>query len=167
MLGMKGLEYIKKTREYLDYLEVHLKNIEKAFKEFTEKCSELDVIYDDFKFTSLRDAVINHDLSKFSTAEFVQYRQRFYQVKGEDVNEKVLELAWASHYLDNSHHPEYWKFVEPLNIDLAHFVIDLMSMSYVFGGKPYEYYKRNLPRWKIDSDSREYLETIFRCLGKG
>ena len=33
MITLTGFEYIKKTREYLDYLEEHFINIEKAFEE--------------------------------------------------------------------------------------------------------------------------------------
>lgn len=35
---MKALEYIEQTRSYLDYLEEHILNVQKAWKLLQEKC---------------------------------------------------------------------------------------------------------------------------------
>jgi len=35
------LERIKKTREYLDYIEEHYMNVQKAWKELQQKCKEM------------------------------------------------------------------------------------------------------------------------------
>jgi len=42
---MEAYEYIKKTREYLDYLEDHIKNVEKAWEILQEKCKNKNFIY--------------------------------------------------------------------------------------------------------------------------
>ena len=43
-------EIIQKTREYLDYLEEHYNNVQKAWKIIQDKCKDMPFIYDDFQF---------------------------------------------------------------------------------------------------------------------
>ena len=38
-------ETIKKTREYLDYIEEHYLNVQKAFKEIETKCKRMRFIW--------------------------------------------------------------------------------------------------------------------------
>ena len=68
---MKILEEIKRTREYLDYIEEHILNVEKAWEEVRTKCKDMRFIWDDFYFWNIDAAVKTHDLSNLSENEFI------------------------------------------------------------------------------------------------
>lgn len=71
-------EKIFKTREYLDYFERHYNNVQKAWKVIQEKCgNDFRFMYDDYVWNCINEDVINHDMSKLSENEFIQYRQFF------------------------------------------------------------------------------------------
>lgn len=88
---MKALEYIQKTREYLDYLERHIRNVQKAWEEIQDKCKDEYFVYDDMYWRALNDDICSHDLSKFSSHEFTQYRANFYPVESEIGSDQVKE----------------------------------------------------------------------------
>jgi len=77
------IEKIKKFREYLDYIERHYNNVQKAWELIQEKCKDFNFIYDDNLFFELDGDIKNHDLSKLSSNEFTQYRQFFFPCEGE------------------------------------------------------------------------------------
>ncbi len=45
---MQALDLIGKTREYLDYLEEHILNVDRAWKEIQKSCKHMKFIYDDY-----------------------------------------------------------------------------------------------------------------------
>lgn len=96
---MNTLEIIQKTREYLDYLEDHINNVNRAWQELQDKCKDMRFIYDDYVYFSIGDAVVNHDMSKLSKEEFIQYRIEFFP--SDDENKKLqyseFDLAWENH----------------------------------------------------------------------
>lgn len=57
---------IAKFREYLDYVERHYDNVQKAWSVIQEKCKDMKFIYDDSVFWSLDAAIKKHDESKLS-----------------------------------------------------------------------------------------------------
>ncbi len=166
---MKGLELVKKTREYTDYIEEHLNNVWKAFKEIEKKCQHMTVMTDDSRYWALRQSVEDHDISKFSTEEFVQYRDSFFPLDGEE--KKPLGDAWEHHKKSNDHHWQNWtqyKGNHPhyQEICCTHMVIDWLAMSYKFNDTPRNYYEKNkdeieLPEWAV-----RYIYEIFDALKK-
>ena len=46
-------ETIQKFRKYLDYIEEHYNNVQKAWKLLQEKCKSMNFIYDDHLFFTL------------------------------------------------------------------------------------------------------------------
>ena len=48
---MEIFEQIKKTREYLAYIENHALNVQKAWTEIVAKCKDMRFVYDDFLTT--------------------------------------------------------------------------------------------------------------------
>jgi len=158
------IEKIKATRLYLDYLEEHYYNVQKAWKELQYKCSDMYFIYDDYLYNIIDSHVKNHDDSKLSKEELVQYRERFYPVNsneegGLDNSDKEIHEnfnnAWKHHKELNPHHWENWATQE-LNkgycshygwqINCVHMIIDWMSMGYKFGDTAQEYYEKNCDR---------------------
>ena len=142
---MKALETIQKTREYLDYLEEHIKNVEKAWEVFQEKCTK-EFLTDDFHWACLNNAIINHDLSKLDKEEFTDYRKQFYPVEGEEGFEATG--AWIHHIAKNNHHWQNWTLYEGEEpnykyLCLIHMIVDWMAMGYKFNDTPREYYEKN------------------------
>ena len=83
-------ELIQKTREYLDYVERHYNNVQKAWAELNEKCKGkgFNWLYDDFIWNNINENIKHHDESKLSRYEFVQYRQFFYPTSYEQKDKK-------------------------------------------------------------------------------
>lgn len=154
-------EKIQKFREYLDYIERHYDNVQKAWNLIYNKC------YDGgFKFMSdpvmleiINKDVINHDLSKLSEEEFTQYRQNFFPIDGELKDKSKFNSAWDHHRENNLHHWQnwtekcdghnwYWETILITNI------IDWVAMGFEFNNTAKEYYEKNkdiitLPKWAI------------------
>ena len=161
-LNIKGLDRINKTQEYLNYLQNHLLNIQKAFYLVEEKCHDLFFIYDDFKFVCLQIEVENHDLSKFSPEEFCYYRQKYFPTTNEKLSAKKIdedfEIAWQHHLKYNDHHWETWTsklgnnphvYNEYQQICCVHMVIDWIAMGMYFNNTALEYYEKNKAYIKI------------------
>ena len=169
-LNVKGFEYINKTREYLDYLETHLSNVALAFEEVSKACDGMVWVGDDASWFGIRKEIEEHDLSKFSKYEFVQYRQKFFPVKDEVAFKKNWNKAWKHHLLCNNHH---WQSIRyNVNLtgqtehDIVHMVIDWTAMSYEFGGSAESYYEKNKDTIKIQSKFEPFLYEIFDRIKK-
>jgi len=155
---MKGIAYIQSSRDYLDYIEEHLLNIEQSWKVLNKRCKDMRFIYDDFYHAIIEAMIDEHDLSKFSQHEFVQYRDKFFPVGAED-NEGFSQ-AWGHHKTHNPHHWENWtvgQFYNPNEWEChcVCMVVDWMAMGLKFGDTAQDYYEKNrgninLPRHGVD-----------------
>lgn len=147
------------TMEYLNYIHEHRMNVEKAWQEVQEKCSDMDFITNESTFEIICNNIKQHDLSKYSEHEFVQYRQYFNPIEGAVKDSELFDKAWKHHYENNPHHWEYWtnkmwgNSSEEL-IATVEMICDWQAMSYKFGNSAKDYFKENLYRiemsdWKI------------------
>lgn len=170
---MKALEIIHKTREYLDYVERHINNVYKAWEEVMSAAKSFSINYDDFRYFKLLEEVTNHDISKLSKEEFVQYRRCFYPTDSEKkaVQIPVLGEAWEHHKKENSHHWENWasedKVVSSpydLEIHCTHMVIDWLAMSYEVGDTPRSYYENNKDKIKLPEWAVKYIMELFEAI---
>ncbi len=172
---MEALEKISKIREYLDYLEKHIKNVEKAWEEVKVKLKEFPQIWDDYQYFSLDEAIKRHDISKVSKEEFIQYADFFYPCDStlEDAKERIateFNTAWQNHIKMNEHHWENWttsKYRDNPYFDgvsMVHMVVDWLAMSYEFGDTPRQYYEANKEKIKIPETCEDLLERIFIAL---
>jgi len=166
---MKAMEYIVRTREYLDYLEEHILNVQRAWNEIQEKCKDMAFISDDFTFFTLDKEIKDHDLSKFSEEEFVQYRKAFYPIN--KAPKGVLDSAWEHHKNNNPHHWENWTqktgVADIIWIpNCVHMIVDWLAMSYKFGDSPKEYYESNTDTIKIPDFAIKFMYQIFERLEK-
>lgn len=93
------LEQIQKFRAYLDYIERHYNNVQKAWKELNDKCQNkgFNFISDDSIWFEIDTNVKKHDLSKLSVNEFTQYRQFFFPVNTETKNNAESAPMGAAH----------------------------------------------------------------------
>lgn len=165
-------EKIVKFREYLDYVERHYDNVQKAWIVIQDKCKNMQFIYDDSIFWCFDSAIKKHDESKLSEEEFFAYRNYFYPVSGEVKNKKAFNESWEHHWKNNDHHWQNWtaQYGDTHNLSselcLVHNIIDWMAMGYEFGDTAQEYYESNkdkihLPEWAIKT-----MYDIFENLKK-
>ena len=149
------LAQISKTREYLDYIEEHYTNVQTAWETIKAACSDMEFMHDSSILDILNKEIREHDLSKLSKEEFVQYRQVFFPTDSESYE---LTDAWEHHKANNRHHWETWTAdmdIENhvrLTCDLIHNIVDWTAMSIKFGNAAREYYEKNkikFPKWAI------------------
>lgn len=157
---MKGQDYIDATRKYLDYVEEHLENVRLAFDEVSRACDGMWWVGDDCSWHNLRAEVECHDLSKFSTEEFTQYRDWFYPVCEEDKKNCGMAAAWENHKQTNHHHHE----TATTYCDMVHMVIDWTAMGYKFGDTAQSYYEKNAYKIKLTETMRRDMYEIFERL---
>jgi hypothetical protein len=162
---VKGYEYIKRTREYLDYLEEHLSNVQKAWEILKSKCEDMRFILDDYVYQTLDNEIYNHDLSKFSEFEFVQYREAFFQ-GATAFTPLSLDRAWEHHKENNPHHWENWtkqEYVSPYEweINCVHMIIDWMAMGFKFNDTAQIYYEKNKDKIILPDYAITFIYEIF------
>ena len=153
-------EKLQKFREYIDYIERHYDNIQKAWKLIQDKCKgkSFKFLYDDFLWHTINADVINHDESKLSEHEFTQYRSYFFPTVEETKNKGEFKKAWNHHKENNLHHWQTWttKHADSIHAEalLVMNVIDWVAMGFEFNDTAKEYYEKNkesiiLPDWSI------------------
>lgn len=164
---MEIMDQIIKTREYLDYIENHIFNVQKAWNAMKEKCRDMRFIYDDLFYHTLNNEIERHDLSKLSEGEFVQYRKSFYPTESELKYD--IKDAWEHHIKHNTHHWENWTLntnctIHPddWEIDCAHMVCDWMAMGYRFGDTARQYYENNKEKIKLPEIAIPFIYEIFK-----
>lgn len=164
------LEIIKKTREYIDYIEEHYLNVQKAWEIIQDKCKGMRFLQDDFVFFGLDTAVKKHDISKFTKEEFIPYRDKFFPVEGIVVNSKSFELAWEHHKEKNDHHWQTWtELVKDettlaatyADIYIVHMIVDWVAMGMKFGDTAEQYYETNKDNINIPKKYEKFMYEIF------
>jgi len=151
---------IQKFREYLDYIEEHYDNVQKAWKLINDKCpnDEFRFISDDFVWGIINAEVKGHDLSKLSAEEFTQYRQYFFPVENEHKNKEMFKAAWEHHKDRNDHHWQTWTKKQPDNpyadAYLVMNIVDWVAMGFKFNDTAKDYYEKNkesieMPDWAV------------------
>ena len=168
------IEQIQKFREYLDYIEEHYNNVQKAWKLLQDKCKGMQFISDDAWFFELDAQIKQHDLSKLSAEEFTQYRQFFFSTANEEKNKELFKVAWEHHKINNDHHWQTWnsdrKWIvggisqTQKEMCLIHNIVDWVAMGFKFDDTAKAYYEKNkeeinLPKWAID-----YMYEIFELI---
>lgn len=162
-------EKIQKFREYLDYVERHYDNVQKAWDLINEKCKNkgFSFIYDDCKWWTIDDEVKNHDLSKLSMEEFTQYRQFFYPTKDEVKDKKLFLSAWEHHKENNVHHWQNWTVKHKGFADDVFMVmnlIDWIAMGFEFGDTARDYYEKNKKDIELPEYAIKVMYEIFDCI---
>jgi len=167
VLCMEGYKHIDKIREYCDYVENHLINVNKAFNELEKACNGKHYWFSDYAgYMEMSEEVRMHDVSKFSKQEFIPYVNAFYPID-EDSRVKLGDDAWNHHKTYNEHHYEhvYWIDREGkqglVERHLLHLVIDWTAMSYVFGGTAESYYEKIKDEIDMHQEDRDFIVKVF------
>lgn len=95
-----------KEEEYLDYINTHKANVEKAW----DIIKEFDNPYIQNNLYDLDRNIKDHDNSKYDDEEFEYYRKKYFPINDDEANEvmdKIQDIFWL-HYSKNPHHWEYW-----------------------------------------------------------
>lgn len=185
-MEMKGLKKIQVIRAYCDYVEEHLNNVKKAWGILQKALKHENVIYDDHLFWTTQAMIEDHDLSKMSMHEFIQYAEWFHGEYGQKYDiwqdggegeaahkdvRNVFFAAWEHHKKRNLHHWESWpdtpeQFPNHHACHVVCMVADWMAMGMKFGDTAEQYYEAHINEIKIPVWSRDYVERIFRALRK-
>ena len=167
------LQVIQKQREYLDYIERHYRNVQRAWQIVQERCKDMPLIANDASFHALDDAIRRHDFSKLSPEEFEPYRRQFYPTPHEDGGlNRPFKAAWEHHQKHNAHHWQNWTratYAPPRGwIDpCLHMIIDWIAMAYELGGTARTYFEENKEKIPIPWYAMDFMNEIFdRVYGK-
>lgn len=143
---------------YKEYVNNHIRFVQKAFNYKDHMiaryfCKAFGIKLEDSFISKMIPIIQDHDMSKFSDEEFSAYAAKFYPCnddKGfEDSIKEEFEKAWKHHYMNNSHHPEwyYYRFGKKTsnysikNQDIIEMVCDWCAMSMNFKQSLYLWWK--------------------------
>lgn len=118
----ESIEKNKKQKEYLDYINKHILNVQRIYVKFFLPLLEKDNLSTFLSDQEIKEAinrasvsVADHDLSKYGDEEFDGYREKYYPTATEradpDYEQKSKERfqkAWDHHSKTNWHHQNYW-----------------------------------------------------------
>lgn len=108
--------------EYMNYIRDHKMRVNACYRE------NLDIFYSIFPDVYKNPDIVikllinldNHDNSKTSLEEFKPYADKFFPIKGENINNMDQEFnrAWLHHIHHNPHHPEHWILYDRMHTDI-------------------------------------------------
>lgn len=155
----------QKRNEYKEYIDEHISNVWKAWKQVTEIFKDEEFVTDIDINKTITKNILNHDISKYSFEEFEPYRMRFFSIieDEKDNNSKVFDEAWKHHYTYNQHHWNYWVRSDDIVVamDLIYIIemiCDWIAMGYKFKNTAYDYYYKNKDNIKLHDDTRLIVE---------
>lgn len=167
-------ELLEKTAEYMNYLAQHKENIRKAWIELSQALAGIDLFERPEIQNNMEWRIRSHDDSKMSEEEFLPYRQHFFPIADEVINEQDFQRAWKSHYRHNDHHWQYWiddygNFNSYYDVDAKicaylEMVCDWQAMGYVKGDSAPAYYKAHKDEIKLDPHWQPFVEEILGLL---
>ena len=165
--GGHDTELSKREAEYYNVVGTHRNNVVKAYEMIVKDPKSQIVIEGipvyNYDTPSLEDAIKNHDMSKYSDAEFYAYRkwhnptshEKFLMETDDDYRlaaEAAYEEAWDHHKRNNDHHPEWWCYdengnsVEPIDMTIEailHMICDWQSCDMTYGGNIHDWWAKN------------------------
>lgn len=167
----KNLRGFSKEQEYLNYIDTHKLNVQKAFEKYGKLlCKNLSESIDIF---DLELIIKEHDESKKSHNEFHGYRQWFYPRDGEKKDEAIFKNAWFHHLRNNSHHPEYWTYIDddfriqiiPMEpIDIAEMILDWASFEFAGKGSVYDFWIKNKDKKPLHPDTKIIVNKLINII---
>ena len=188
----KDDQYITKCNEYMVYIDEHKTKVITAYNMYFKDrlYNILSNFMRDITTTEcavyekmLADAVQNHDMSKYSDAEFNAYRIKYYPTNYEkelikenqeksELVEEMFKDAWRHHYTVNKHHPRFfiWNKItddgfkllqEPLQSPQDMDIISIMEMICDWSAMSKEY---NYLGWWLNPEERrdEHEEMSYK-----
>lgn len=146
----------QKEKEYKNYVDEHISNVNIAWKEMNNSSSVMEYIrsicssFDEYQLIvqQLDIAISNHDISKYGIDEWEAYRKNYYPVDQQEMENNKLEYdnAWKHHYTNNLHHWNWWylnNLSEKMSlVYVIEMCCDWIAMSMKFGGNAWDWYNK-------------------------
>lgn len=157
------------SREYDNYLQEHIENVQKGFRWMQEHLPSL--ISDEFDYSNI---LYHHDNSKRQPKEYKAYDAFFY---GRNKSFQVVQdfnYAWLHHIHHNPHHWQYWILIadeaeegtKALDIPypyIIEMICDWWSFSWKTGNlyEIFDWYKQHKERMILSTKTRATVEDIL------
>lgn len=170
-------EQRQKELEYLDYVEEHIANVQKAWNIMKNKPECMDYIkslaktnsfYVYLQLVKLIDRNIrHHDESKLEMEEWEPYRQYFYPIneKEKENAKESFEFALQHHYQYNLHHWNWWDKNDCKGSMSVVYVIEMccdwIAMGLKYNNSAYDWYKKQTDI-KLGKFQQSVVETLLK-----
>lgn len=157
-----------KEKEYLEYINEHIRNVRIACTKYGERLAKTLNISE----RELNAIAARHDESKYYEEEFEGYRQWFFPCSNETKDKKLFDKAWEHHYTVNKHHPEFWMDTynnEPEDmppIYIAEMLLDWEAMSMKFNNNTYDYYMKEKDKKPFSENTKKILDEVIDIFKK-
>lgn len=92
--------------EYDQYLSAHRFNVQRSWVNILKPWLQRTLSFD--TIMEIQQAILQHDDSKFSSAEYPAYCNYFYPCDGYEKDEVAFKAAWLHHIHANPHHHQHW-----------------------------------------------------------
>lgn len=165
-------EKVERIRFYLNYVEEHYDNVQKAWALIKEKCIYLNFVKDEKICSRIDREIKNHDYSKLTHDEFIPYQERHYPTeheKGKSGRRDAFSKALTHHKENNTHHIEclihMGKGLKGLSVEeiisCVHMIADWVAMGFKFGDTAYDFYAKIKNRHKLRDTVIDLIDQIF------
>lgn len=160
------------SREYDEYLDQHLKNVQKAGFWLIDHFPEQLNGKTRSKFKGLLG---DHDLSKWGRDEYAAYDEYFYGHNKSAQTKKNFNYAWLHHIHNNPHHWQYWVLIndedgeEALEMPVE-YAFEMIADWWSFSWKNndlwwiFDWYSEHKAMMKLHPKTRKLVETILDCI---
>lgn len=165
-------EQKQKEMEYKEYVDTHIQNVQEAWGKMQNipsivdfACVEGGIMHS--TLIPLMDMYISqHDASKYGLDEWEPYRMTYHSVDNAEKESAagIYEVALKHHYMNNTHHPEFWEFRKN-DMDIPavlEFCCDLIGMSMAKGCTALEYFNKVFDKKKLGENQCEWAEFILK-----
>lgn len=161
------------SKEYDEYLSKHVGGVLNAANWMLRNLNVFDGMTDEEAW-AFKNAVFNHDTSKYSSEEYDAYDAYFYGNKDED----AFNRAWLHHIHNNPHHWQHWLLMNddgkyrdpdkviPLEMPKVYaleMVADWWSFSWRTGNleEVFDWYEEHRDNIILHPKTREFVEAVL------
>ena len=153
------------SKQYTQYLTEHRKNVQKAFDWLYEhKIIEKNI----------KKRLENHDISKYTDAEYHAYDEYFYSDKPKTEEIKnAFNLAWLHHIHKNPHHWQHWVLINDdegtIGLEMPeNYAIEMFCDWWSFSFKKnnleeiFDWYEQHKNNMVLHENTRKFIENILK-----
>lgn len=155
------------SRDYDNYLQEHIENVQKGFRWMQEHLPSL--ILDEFDYSNI---LYHHDNSKRQQKEYSAYDAYFY---GRNKSYQVVEdykYAWLHHIHNNPHHWQYWVLINDedgtVALDMPYnYIIEMICDWWSFSWKSgnlrgiFSWYDEHKNNMILSDETRKTVDDIL------
>ena len=179
-------ELIQKKKEYILYIDDHIRNVQKAYNDYFVPLlnNETSIVSEVVSKEELLEAIRNvsnkieeHDASKYFDEEFDGYRAHFHPTNLEkSMNDEYqkwvkeeFDKCWKHHYENNCHHVQFWVNFDTGEITdmtlpaIVEMLCDWIAMSMHFKSSTRDWYENDAEKEKnyMTSNTKDIVEDIL------